>query len=172
MSDWTFMMMARSYRVLALFQNPLRLLDYVTIKPGTTVVDYACGPARFTLEVARRVGPEGTVWAVDIVPRAMAMVRDAATRNGLANIRTSLARGYASGLPPACADLVLLIDAFHAISDRAELLRELRRIIKPGGTLFLKVDHMSPAEAEAAVTGSGLFSLARSSGRELTFAAA
>lgn len=172
MSDWTFLMMARSYRVLALFQDPLRLLDHVAIRPGSTVVDYACGPGRFTPEIARRVGTEGTVWAVDIVPRAMTMVRHAAEKNKLANIRTSLADGYASGLPAACADLVLLIDAFHAISDRSALLRELRRIIKPGGTLFLKVDHMSPAEAESAVTVSGLFTLTKGSGRELTFVAA
>jgi ubiquinone/menaquinone biosynthesis C-methylase UbiE len=172
MSDWTFLMMARSYRVMALFQNPLRLLDRVDIKPGSTVVDYACGPARFTPEIARRVGPEGTVWAVDIVPRAMRMVSDAAKRNRLANVRTSLAKGYDSGLPAACADLVLLIDAFHSVDDRAALLRELRRITKPNGTLFLKVDHMSPAEAEATVTGSGLFSLIRNCGRELTFTAA
>jgi ubiquinone/menaquinone biosynthesis C-methylase UbiE len=172
MSDWSFLMMARSYRVISLFQNPFRVLDRVGLRPGITVVDYACGPARLTSEIARRVGAEGTVWAVDIVPRAMTMVRRAAERAGLANIRTSLADGYSSGLPDACADLILLIDAFHAISDRPALLRELRRIARPGAALFLKVDHMAPADAMAAVAASGLFRLVEQSGRELRFVAA
>lgn len=170
MSDWSFLMMARSYRVISLFQDPFRVLDRAGITAGTTVVDYACGPARFTSEIARRVGPEGTVWATDIVPRAMTMVRRAAERRGLANVKTSLAVGYASGLPSACADLVLLIDAFHAMDDRPALLAELRRIVRPEGELFLKVDHMPVSEAETAVTGSGLFRLTEKSGRHLRFA--
>ncbi|MFO7650981.1 MAG: hypothetical protein R6X13_06565, partial [bacterium] len=52
MSDWSFMMMARSYRVISLFQNPFRVLDRVGLRTGITVVDYACGPARFTGEIA------------------------------------------------------------------------------------------------------------------------
>lgn len=170
MSDWSFMMMARSYRVISLFQNPFCVLDRVGLRTGITVVDYACGPARFTGEIARRIGPEGTVWAVDIHPRAMTMVRYAAARRKLTNIKTSLACGYSSGLPDAGADLVLLIDAFHAIDDRPALLAELRRIIKPGGELFLRVNHTPVTEAEAAVAGSGLFRLTEKSGRELRFA--
>ncbi len=170
MSDWSFLMMARSYRVLSLFQYPFRVLDRAGIAAGTTVVDYACGPARFTAELARRVGPSGTVWAVDIHPRAMTMVRHAAERHGLTNVRSSLARGYSSGLPDACADLVLLIDSLHAIGDRRALARELRRIVKPGGALFVRANHTPAAEAVAALTDTGLFRLLDQSGSELRFA--
>jgi ubiquinone/menaquinone biosynthesis C-methylase UbiE len=102
----------------------------------------------------------------------MTMVRHAAERAKLANIRTSLAVGYSSGLPDAGADLVLVIDAFHAIDDRPALLAELHRIIKPGGMLFLRVNHTPVAEAETAIAGSNLFRLTEKAGRELRFVAA
>lgn len=170
MPDWSFLMMVRSYRIVSFFQNPLRLLDRLSIKPGMTVVDYACGPARFSSEIGRRVGPTGRVFAVDIHPRAVAMVRDAARRDGLDNVTAVLAAGYDSHLPDGIADMVLLIDALHEIDDRAALVRELRRIIRCDGRLFIRADHMAVEEAVAAVTADQLFCLVARRCRELHFA--
>ncbi len=157
------------YRAMGLFSDPLKRLDEVPLGPGMTVVDYACGPGRFTVGVARRVGADGKVYAVDIQPLAVRMTADKARRAGIANIETIVARGYATGIPDSCADVVLLLDAFHQITDRPALLREIRRIVKPDGRFFMEPGHMPAERAQRLVLDSGQFRLSRLSGKNMLF---
>lgn len=142
-------------------------LAMVRIAPGMTVVDYGCGPGRFLPALAERVGPAGKVYAVDVQPLGVQAARERVTRAGLANIEVVLADGYRSGIPSGCADVVLLLDAFHAIEDRPALLAEIRRLLKPDGRLFMDPGHMPYSAAKEAVRATGRFRLVKSRGTHM-----
>ncbi len=145
------------YRLVDLFSDPEKKLARLPLRRGMTVVDYACGPGRYTVPAAGFVGPEGKVYAVDIQPLALKMVRDRAGKAALTNVEAVLVQAYDTGIPGECADLVLLLDAFHGIGDRAALLHEIRRIIKPDGVFLMEPGHMDAAQALSIVTATGLF---------------
>jgi len=170
MPDWEFRGMAWLYSLVDIFSGPGKKLARLPLRRGMTVVDYACGPGRYTVPAALFVGAEGKVYAVDIQPLALRMVRDRAGRAGLANIETVLVKAYDTGIPDECADLVLLLDAFHAIGDRVALLRELRRIIKPDGVFLMEPGHVNRSRARAIVTGTGLFRHLKTCGKDTHFA--
>jgi ubiquinone/menaquinone biosynthesis C-methylase UbiE len=111
------------------------------IQPGMTVVDYGCGPGRYTLHYSRLTGREGKVYAVDIHEMALEIVRKKISKYGLDNVHPVLAAGYASGLPDTAADLVTVIDLFFAIRDQKAFLAEVRRISKPDGVLIIDDGH-------------------------------
>jgi len=158
------------YRLVDVFSGPEKKLGRLPLRRGMTVVDYACGPGRYTVPVAGFVGPEGKVYAVDVQPLALSMVRDRAGRASLANIETVLVEAYDTGIPGGCADLVLLLDAFHGIDDRVALLREVRRIVKPDGVFLMEPGHMDAAQALAIVTETGLFRHLKTIKKDMHFA--
>jgi len=167
MTDAHFRGMVWLYRLTNFIWNPRRHLKKVPLKKGVVVVDYGCGPGRYTNLVARRVGPKGKVIAVDIQPVAIRMVKEKATRAGLTNIEAILVDSYDTEIDEASADMVLLIDTFHMISDFDALLREVHRILKPDGRLFMDPGHMKQSEAMRILDESGLFTLVTSVGRDM-----
>jgi ubiquinone/menaquinone biosynthesis C-methylase UbiE len=166
MSDWGFRAMNMAFKLVDLFSSTERKMARLPLEPGLTVIDYACGPGRYALEIARRVGPAGRVYAVDIHPLAISMVRDKSQRAGLANLEAILVEAYDTGLPDACADLVCLLDAFHDIKDRQALLWEIRRLVKDTGTFILEPGHMNHDRAREIVTETGLFRFRKKRGKD------
>jgi ubiquinone/menaquinone biosynthesis C-methylase UbiE len=142
-------------------------LAIVPLREGMTVVDWGCGPGRFDVPLARRVGANGRVYAVDIQPLAIAAVRRRVAKAGIANVTPVLSEPYSAPLPDAITDVVIFLDAFHAIGDRTALLREMRRVLKPGGLLYMDPGHMPMAQARAAIEASGAFTISRSEGKHL-----
>lgn len=90
MTDAHFRGMVWTYRLTNFIWNPKRHLKKIPLEEGMVVVDYGCGPGRYTNLVARRVGPKGKVIAVDIQRLAVRMVKEKAARAGLTNIETIL----------------------------------------------------------------------------------
>ena len=62
--------------------DPERLFPALHLKPGETVVDLGCGEGRYTLPLASRVGPEGTVYAADLWGEGLELLQDKARRGG------------------------------------------------------------------------------------------
>jgi len=170
MSNWAFRGMTWTYALVDLFSSPARRLARLPLRKGMTVVDYACGPGRYCIDIARFIGPEGKVYAVDVQPLAVQIVRGKAARQALASIEPILARAYDTGIPSSCADLVLLLDALHQIDDRPALLREVRRIIRPNGAFLVEPGHMKLDRARDVVVGSRLFVHVSTRGRDMLFA--
>lgn len=130
------------------------------IKPGMTVVDYACGPGRYTMEFAKRVGHEGKVVAVDIQALGLQAIEKKAESQGIKNIKTQLAKGYDSALEPEMADIVFALDVFFMIENPTEFLRELRRICKNDGILILDDGHQSRAATKRKLAESNAWRIA------------
>jgi len=170
MTDAHFKGMVWLYWLTNFIWNPRRHVKKIPLEEGMVVVDYGCGPGRYTNLVAKKVGPKGKVIAMDIHPLAIEMVKEKAARAGLTNVETILVDSYDTGIDEASVDMVLLIDTFHMISDYDALLREVRRILKPDGRLYMDPGHMKFSRAKEILDGSGLFTIVKSVGRDMLLA--
>jgi ubiquinone/menaquinone biosynthesis C-methylase UbiE len=125
------------------------------IQPGMTVVDYGCGPGRYTTRFAHLVGEKGRVFAVDIHELAIEAVKRRIEKQGLKTVTPILAKGYDSGIPDGVANITCAIDTFFAINDPTAFLRELRRITEPEGSLIIDDGHQSRKETKRKIAASG-----------------
>ena len=156
MGDFWFRLMALEYRIRSRPSSVLRELDEAGVRRGMRVLDFGCGPGRFTLPVARIVGSEGKVFAVDIHPLARLAVQKAAYRDGLTNIEV-IDSDCATGLGPQSVDVVLLYDTLHDVMDKGAVLRELRRILGPVGRISYKDHTLWGEPLLALMRGNGFF---------------
>jgi SAM-dependent methyltransferase len=115
-------------------QTLLRELD---VKPGQKVCDMGCGNGFYTLQLAKLVGPEGKVYAVDIQPEMLRLLRDRAQKEGLDNIVPVLGTVIEPRLPQETMDLVLLVDVYHEFSYPEQMLAAIRKSLKANGRVAL-----------------------------------
>ena len=167
MSDAGFRGMTWIFKLVDLFGGPRRYLKKVPLKQGMTVVDYGCGPGRYTIPIAKLIGPEGKVFAVDIQPLAIDMVTKIAERENIANIEVVLADSYNTGVGDSTVDLVLLSDTLHMIEDCNKLFKEIHRILKKDGVLFMNPGHMRLPTATEIIKNTHLFKIVECKGVDM-----
>ena len=169
MTDLGFRFMVAAFRLQdALFPYIDRRVGGFGLASGMTVVDYGCGPGRYTLRFARLVGEAGKVYAVDIQELAVEAVRRLAARQRLDNVEAVLGRGYDTGLPAAVADRVCAIDMFFAVRDPGAFLAEIFRLLKPDGLLILDDGHQSRSATRAKLAASGVLEIVEETRDHLT----
>ena len=113
------------------------LLEALQIKPGQTICDLGCGNGFYTLELARQVGPEGTVYAVDIQPEMLRLLVTRARQAKLFNIRPVLGTVMDPRLPPGEVDLVFCVDVYHEFSHPELMLGRIRESLRKEGQIVL-----------------------------------
>ena len=113
------------------------LLEALGVKPGQTVCDLGCGNGFYTLELAKLVGPDGTVWASDIQLEMLRMLVENADEAGLRNIRPVLGTPIDPRLPKGSVDLALCVDVYHEFSHPDAMLSRIRDSLADGGVLVL-----------------------------------
>lgn len=156
MPDFAFRAMSWIMELQDRFSSKIdRRVTTFGIETGMTVVDYGCGPGRYTVRFARLVGAMGKVYAIDVQELALAAVRRKAASLSLANITPVLVNSYDTGLPEGCADVVCAIDMFHGISAPTTFLQEVHRLTKPDGYLILDSGHQPHAAALKKIQASG-----------------
>ena len=119
------------------FEQPEKVLDALNIRPGMTVADVGAGNGYFTLRLARRVKDTGRVFAVDIQPAMLDLLKKSRDRAGLKNIELVLGTETDADLPPAAVDLALLVDVYHEFQRPEEMITTIRAALKPEGVLVL-----------------------------------
>lgn len=107
------------------------------LKPGMTVCDLGCGNGYWTLPMARDVGDEGRVLAVDIQPEMLRLLRERSARVKLNNIQPVLGDVDNPNLPAGEVDLLLMVDVYHEFSHPESMLWGIRRSLKPTGVVAL-----------------------------------
>lgn len=113
------------------------MLAALHLQPGQTVCDMGCGNGFYTLPLARLVGENGRVLAVDIQREMLGLLKDRATAEKLDNIEYVLGSVVDPQLEPNSIDLVLMVDVYHEFSRPEEMLRAIRASLKPGGRVAL-----------------------------------
>lgn len=117
------------------WQRPDEVLAALGVAPGQTVADIGAGPGYFTLRLARAVGPEGRVFAVEVVPELVGVLRERLDQAAVGNVVPLLARQDDPLLPPASCDRILVADAFHHFPDGVAYLRRLAGALRRGGVI-------------------------------------
>ncbi len=114
------------------------LLDLVAPRPGEAVLDVGCGTGSLAIAAKRDVGPTGTVHGVDASPQMLARAAKKARRAGL-GVEFTSAPAQALPFPDARFDVVLSTIMLHHLPrpGRAACLREIRRVLKPGGRVLV-----------------------------------
>jgi ubiquinone/menaquinone biosynthesis C-methylase UbiE len=117
------------------WQRPERIMDALGIADASSVADVGAGSGWFTIRLARRVGPQGVVYAEDVQQEMLNAISRRVQREGLANVRPVLGRGADPRLPAGTLDAVLIVDAYHEIDDRVALLANIAQSLKPQGKI-------------------------------------
>lgn len=128
--------------------QPGRLVNRY-VRPGDTVLDIGCGPGLFTLPIARRIGENGKVIAVDLQEGMLEILREKAAREGLlARIRLHKAEPHSLALEyPGGIDVAFGCCVIHEVPDAARLMREVFSLLGPGGVFIIaEPKHEVPAD--------------------------
>ncbi len=141
------------------------------VKPGMWVADIGAGAGWFTIRLARRVGPNGVVYAEDVQPEMLAAIRRRVEAEVLMNVKPILGKGSDPRLPSGALDAVLMVDAYHEIDDRVPMLRNLAKALRPGGRIGVvdfKLEGSGPGPAmEERISPETVVADARSAGLRL-----
>ncbi len=122
-----------------LFQHPRRWLEPY-VKEGMLVVEPGCGMGFFTLEMARMLGPEGRVVAVDLQPRMLGGLQRRARRAGLSDLIELRRAGPGKlGIEDLAGevDLIVAIYVVHELPDRDAFFAETRAALNPAGRMLI-----------------------------------
>lgn len=156
----------------ASFVDPARIISQIDISLGATVADFGCGSGYFSFEFSKAVGPDGKVYALDILPQALEAVSSQAKLMGIHNIvtkRANLEREGGSTLGLASVDWVILKDMLFQNEHKNVIIMEMARVLKPGGHAIVmewnpkasavgpdKKLRIDPEELKALLLASGL----------------
>ena len=125
---------------LSIFEEPdrdnklqiQRVMDILGIHVGSNVADIGAGSGWFTVRAAKRVGEDGTVYAVDINPESIKYIDDRVRKEGVHSVRTILSLPDDPKLPQESVDSVLILKTYHEIANPLLLLQNLRKSLRSG----------------------------------------
>jgi predicted methyltransferase len=129
-----------------LWQRPDQIMDAMAIADGSIVADIGAGSGWFTIRLARRVGPQGRVYAEDVQTAMINAISRRVAREGLPNVKPVLGLNNDPRLPEK-VDAAIMVDAYHEIENRVAVLSSLARSLKPQGRIGVidfKLDGTGP----------------------------
>lgn len=115
------------------------LLWQAALRPGERVLDVACGTGLVSFAAARAVGPAGGVVGVDLSGRMVEAARQRGEGTALTNVRFERMGAEQLALDDAGFDVVLCALGLMYMPDPAEAMREMRRVLRPGGRVVAAV---------------------------------
>lgn len=133
--------------------NPEEILRKAELRPGLVVCDVGCGTGYFTIAAGKMVGAGGQVYAVDSSAEMLELLRrkiaDSWQGDGEepGNIQLVLSRELTIPLPDRSVDFAFMANVLHEVAQRATFLKEVHRLVKPGGTLTVVDWVAAPTEA-------------------------
>jgi protein-L-isoaspartate O-methyltransferase len=137
-------------------EQPDRMLAAIHLAPGMKVADIGAGVGYHALRIATIVGAEGRVYATDVQPEMLAMLRKETAARGVSNVIPVLSGDTTTGLPGGAIDLALMVDVYHELGQPERFLAALKEALKPDGRLvlveFRGEDPSVPIKAEHKMT--------------------
>jgi ubiquinone/menaquinone biosynthesis C-methylase UbiE len=119
-----------------LWQRPDDIMDALGIGEGSVVADLGAGSGWFTIRLARRVGPNGKVYAEDIQSQMIESIDRRVRREGLQRtVETKLGTPTDPRLPPGRLNAALIVNAYYEMEQPVVLLRNVARSLKPDGLI-------------------------------------
>jgi predicted methyltransferase len=117
------------------WQKPHEVIQALALAPQARVADLGAGTGYFSARLANML-PKGRIYAVDVEPDMVRYLAERAKREGLANLVTVAGTADDPRLPEK-VDLVLLVDVYHHIENRASYFRRLSQALRAGGRVAI-----------------------------------
>lgn len=114
-----------------------RLADLLRLQPGSVVADIGAGDGTLAVEMVRRVGESGVVYATELSAERRRDIEALVARAGTPRVRVVAASNDATHLPDQCCDAIYLRTVLHHIVDREALAGDIRRALRPNGRLAI-----------------------------------
>ncbi|HEY4596640.1 MAG TPA: methyltransferase domain-containing protein [Thermoanaerobaculia bacterium] len=118
-------------------EKPELVMQAMDLKPGMTVAEIGAGTGFFSRRIAKVVGPKGKVYAEDIQPQMLDLLKQNTAKEGVGNVVTVLGTETDPKLPAHSIDRVLLVDVYHEFQKPEPMLAAIRDCLAPGGTVTL-----------------------------------
>jgi ubiquinone/menaquinone biosynthesis C-methylase UbiE len=119
------------------FQKPEEVMGAFELRPGMKVADVGCGSGYFTVKVAAEIGPSGKVWAIDAWQDMLDYLERRVQIEGLENVELVKVDRDDPRIPSGAADIILMVDVYHYITERVAYGEKLRDGLAPGGRLIV-----------------------------------
>jgi|JI8StandDraft_1071087.scaffolds.fasta_scaffold17201_4 ubiquinone/menaquinone biosynthesis C-methylase UbiE len=122
------------------FSNPSSIIKYLALTESMKVADFGAGTGAYTKEASRLVGVSGRVYAIEIQKELATRLKAELKHDGVTNTEViwgNIEKRGGSELHDAVIDAVILANTLFLVPDKVELLKEIARILKPGGKLLL-----------------------------------
>jgi precorrin-6B methylase 2 len=116
-------------------EQPTKLMEILKLKPGAVIADIGAGSGYYTFRLAEKVGPTGKVYAVDIQPEMLAIIRKRMKERNISNVELIQGKEADPKLPENSTDLILMVDVYHEFSEPFEMTEAMVKALKPGGRL-------------------------------------
>lgn len=116
-------------------EDPERILAALDLAGVTDALDLGCGTGYYALPLARRI--RGVVHALDVEPKMLERLAERTPPALRDRVRPAPMTDRAIPLPDGSVDLALLMNVYHELPDRAGMLAELARVLRPGGTVAI-----------------------------------
>jgi tRNA A58 N-methylase Trm61 len=118
-------------------EHPDQALDELKIPKGSKVADVGAGVGYMSWRLAKSVGPTGRVYANDVQPQMIELLKKNMAARQITNVVPVLGQPDDPKLPLGQMDLVLLVDVYHEFDQPQKMLRHIRESLKPDGRLVL-----------------------------------
>jgi ubiquinone/menaquinone biosynthesis C-methylase UbiE len=119
------------------WQRPDDIVAALALTAGSRVADIGAGDGFFTARLARAVGPEGSVLAVDIDQKMLEQLKQLVEREKLSNVDVIRGEPNDPRLSADSVNAVLIVNAYHEMPEHAAMLEHIRKALRPKGRLVI-----------------------------------
>lgn len=129
------------------FLHPENILKEIGLSIGESIADFGCGSGYFVIPAAKIVGDDGMVYGVDVLKNALSSLDVKSRMFGLTNVKPVWANveiyGASRGIHDNTIDMVFLVQIMSQSKKRAEIFKEVDRVLKQSGGKVMVVDWKS-----------------------------
>lgn len=116
-------------------ERPGKLINILKLDEGLEVADIGAGTGYMSFRMAKAVGPEGKVYAVDIQPEMLDIIRERSKKKKITNVEPVLGTATDPNLPESSIDLILMVDVYHEFEFPYEMTEAMVKSLRPGGRI-------------------------------------
>ena len=123
-----------------MFSDPAKIVEQCGIVPGMDIADLGVGSGFYTLSAAKALMSSGRVYAIDVQKDLLTKLKNTAAREGLYNVEViwgDIEKLNGTKLKDYSIDLCFLCNVLFQLEDKGVIVKEVKRILKPGGRVLV-----------------------------------